>query len=91
MQDLSTALKKALKKSGIDRAVRINKALFVWENVVGKTVAKNCSAEEVNHGTIVVKASTPVWRNELALKKKEIVDKLNKKLGEELINDIRIT
>ena len=91
MQDLSTALKKALKKSGIDRAVRQNKALFVWENVVGKTVAKNCSAEEVNHGTIVVKASTPVWRNELALKKKEIVDKLNKKLGEELINDIRIT
>ena len=91
MQDLSTALKKALKKSGIDRAVRQNKALFVWENVVGKTVAKNCSAEEVNHGTIVVKASTPVWRNELALKKKEIVEKLNKKLGEELINDIRIT
>jgi len=91
VQDLSTALKKALKKSGIDRAVRQNKALFVWENVVGKTVAKNCSAEEVNHGTIVVKASTPVWRNELALKKKEIVDKLNKKLGEELINDIRIT
>ena len=70
MQDLSTALKKALKKSGIDRAVRQNKALFVWENVVGKTVAKNCSAEEVNRGTIVVKASTPVWRNELALKKK---------------------
>ena len=91
MQDLSTALKKALKKSGIDRADRQNKALFVWENVVGKTVAKNCSAEEVNRGTIVVKASTPVWRNELALKKKEIVEKLNKKLGEELINDIRIT
>ena len=91
MQDLSTALKKALKKSGIDRAVRQNKALFVWENVVGKTVAKNCSAEEVNHGTIVVKASTPVWRNELALKKKEIIEKLNNKLGEKLINDMRIT
>ena len=91
MQELGTALKKALKKSGIDRAVHQNKALFVWENVVGKTVAKNCSAEEVNHGTIVVKASTPVWRNELALKKKEIIEKLNNKLGEKLINDMRIT
>ena len=91
MQELSTALQKALKTSGLDRAVRQNKALFVWDCVVGETIAKNCSAEEINHGTIVVKASTPVWRNELALKKKEIVDKLNKKLGEELINDIRIT
>ena len=90
MQELSTALNKALKKNGIDRAVRQNKALLIWENVVGRTVAKNCSAEETNHGTIVVKASTPVWRNELALKKTEIVERLNKKLGEELIKDMRI-
>ena len=90
MQELSTVLKKALKKSGIDRAVRQNEALLIWENVVGKTVAKNCTAEEINHGTIVVKASTPVWRNEMALKKTEIVENLNKKLGEKLIQDMRI-
>ncbi len=90
MQELSRALNKAMKQSGIDRAVRQNRALFVWEEVVGKTVAKNCSAEEVSHGTIVVKAATPVWRNELALKKKEIVDNLNTTLGENLIKDMRI-
>ena len=90
MQELSTALNTAMKQSGIDRAVRQNRALFVWEEVVGDTVAKNCSAEEVSRGTIVVKASTPVWRNELALKKKEIVDKLNTVLGENLIKDMRI-
>lgn len=91
MQELSTALSKALEKSGIDHALRQNEALLVWEGVVGKTVAKNCSAEEINQGVLTVKASTPVWRNELALKKTEIIDKLNKKLGQKLIKDIRIT
>ena len=91
MQELSTALKKALKQGGIDRAIQKNKALLVWEGVVGKVVAKNCSAEKVDQRTIVVKASTPVWRNELALKKNEILDKLNAALGEKIIKDMRIT
>lgn len=91
MQELSTALKKALKQGGIDRAIQKNKALLVWEGVVGKVVAKNCSAEKVDQRTIVVKASTPVWRNELALKKNEILEKLNATLGEKIIKDMRIT
>tara|TARA_Y100000590_G_scaffold465099_1_gene636377 strand:+ start:45432 stop:45707 length:276 start_codon:yes stop_codon:yes gene_type:complete len=90
VQKLSTALKKALKTSGIDRAVRQSEALLIWESVVGEAVAKNCSAEEINHKTIIVKASTPVWRNELSLKKMEIIKKLNKKLGEELLKDMQV-
>ena len=71
VQKLSTILNIALRESGIDRAVHQNKALFLWETVVGKTVAKNCVAHEVQrNGVLIVKATTPVWRNEIALKKK---------------------
>jgi len=90
MQKLESALNAALKREGIDRAIRQNKALFIWEEVVGKAVAKNCAPEEVKHGTLIVRALTPVWRNEIAIKKKEILEKLNTKLGKKIIKDMRV-
>jgi len=90
MEQLKSALNTALKREQLDRAMRQNKALFIWEEVVGKAVAKNCMPEEVKHGILIVRASTPVWRNEIAIKKKEIVEKLNSKLGKKTIKDMRV-
>jgi len=90
MQQLKSALNAALKRAGIDTAVRQNKALFIWEEVVGKAVAKNCTPEEVKHGILIVRALNPVWRNEIAIKKKEILEKLNTKLGNKTIKDMRV-
>ena len=90
MEKLKLALNTALKRGGLDKAARQNKALFLWNDVVGKSVAKNCTPEGVKHGVLIVRASTPVWRNEIAIKKKEIIEKLNKKLGKETIKDMRV-
>ncbi|MDP7059660.1 MAG: DUF721 domain-containing protein [Candidatus Marinimicrobia bacterium] len=90
MEQLKSALNTALKREGLDSAVRQNKALFMWEEVVGKAVAKNCIPEEMKQGVLIVRARTPVWRNEIAIKKKEIIEKLNIKLEQKTIKDIRV-
>ena len=90
MEQLKSALNTALKRENLDKAMRQNKALFIWEDVVGKPVAKNCTPEEVKHGILIVRALTPVWRNEIAIKKNEIIEKLNSKLGKKTIKDIRV-
>ena len=90
MEQLKSALNAALKREHLDKAMRQNKALFIWEDVVGKSVAKNCTPKEVKHGILIVRALTPVWRNEIAIKKKEILEKLNTKLGKETIKDMRV-
>ena len=90
MEQLKSALSAALKQEGLDRAVHQSKALFIWEEIVGRSVAKNCIPEEVKHGVLIVRALTPVWRNEIAIKKKEIVEKLNLKLGKKTIKDMRV-
>lgn len=90
MQSLKSALNTALKQGGIDKAVRQNESLFIWEEVVGKAVAKNSTPEEVKHGVLIVRGATPVWRNELVLKKTEIVNKLNERLGGRIIKDLRV-
>ncbi|MFQ6615323.1 MAG: DUF721 domain-containing protein [Fidelibacterota bacterium] len=79
-----------LRKAGLDRPVLQNRALVVWNDVVGEAVAKRTEPEEVKHGVLVVRVDTPVWRNELSLRKKEILEALNQALGERVIKDIRL-
>ena len=49
-----------------------------WENIVGKAVSKNTKIETFKNGTIIVKVSTPIWRNELSLQKQSLLEKLKK-------------
>jgi len=89
MQSLKIAIDLMLKKFGIDNAVSQNKALNIWNDIVGKTVAKNTEPDRVEHGVIIVKVSSPTWRQELYFQKKEIIEKINNTIGKNVIRDIR--
>ena len=89
MESLKITIDSMLRKYGIDNAVAQNKALTEWEKAVGKTVAKNAVPEKVEHGVVIVKVSSPTWRQELYLQKKDIIDKINKEIGKKVIRDIR--
>lgn len=78
-----------LRNFGIENAVAQNNALNIWNEVVGDAVAKNTQPEKVEHGIIIVKVTSPTWRQELFFQKKEIVQKINKKIGKNVIRDIR--
>ena len=89
MQELKTAIKEFLKKAGLEKGVSQNKALLVWEEVVGDKVSQNTSPEKVESGTLYIKTSNPTWRQELVFKKTHIIKKLNNKLGKNTIKEIR--
>ena len=89
MQRLKIAIDLMLKKLGIENAVSQNKALSIWNEVVGKNVAKNTEPNRVEHGVIIVKVSSPTWRQELYFQKKEIIQKINNTIGKNVIRDIR--
>ena len=64
-------------------------ALILWPTAVGKQIANNTTAQDVKHGTLIVRAKSPAWAQELQLKKKEILSTLNSGLGKKTIKDIR--
>ena len=78
-----------LRKFGIDNAIAQNNALNIWNEIVGETVAKNTEPDRVEHGVIIIKVSSPTWRQELYFQKKEIIQKINNKIGKSVIRDIR--
>jgi len=89
MQHIGAPLKKFLKNAGLEKGVAQQKAIGLWPQVVGETVAKNTEAVDVEHGKLIIKTETPAWRQELQFQKKQIIEKLNEKLNKKVIKDIR--
>jgi predicted nucleic acid-binding Zn ribbon protein len=52
-------------------------------------VAKNASAESIEHGILLVRVTTPAWRQELQFQKKEIINSINKEIRQKIIKDIK--
>lgn len=89
MQSIKITIDSMLRRFGIDNAIAQNNALNIWNDVVGETVAKNAIPDRVEHGVLIVKVSSPTWRQELYFQKDEIIKKLNNKIGKKVIRDIR--
>ena len=89
MEHIAGALKKLIKKQGMEKDINQQKAADVWEETVGKKIKEHTEPREVRVGVLTVKTSSPVWRQELQFQKKSIVDSINKKLKKATIKDIR--
>ena len=89
MKQLKKAIEEAIEGVGIKSALDQESAVTLWGAVVGRTVSSVTKAEGVDSGTLVVRVESSVWRQELHMQKKEMINKLNKKIGTEIIREIR--
>ena len=85
---LGKALNKMMKEFGIEKTIRREQALFIWDKIVGENISKHTTPEKVSYGKIYIKVDSPSWRSELSFRKDEILKKLNKKLKNAKIKDI---
>ena len=63
--------------------------LNCWQQNVGTLINKKTTKKSFKNGILIIKAKTPVWRNELLFQKEEILKKLNSTLEKNKIKDIR--
>ena len=89
MKHISGALKKLIKKEGIENEINQQKAIDLWGDVVGQKIKENTEPLEVQFGIMTVKTKNPVWRQELQIQKEDIIKSINKKLVKTMIKDLR--
>ena len=89
MQELKSAINLFLKKNNLETGVNQNNALLIWESVVGDNIGQNTTPDKVEHGVLTVKVKNSTWRQELVFEKQSILTKLNLKLGNKTIREIR--
>ena len=89
MEQLKKALQKAIGSSGIQKEIQQENAISVWGSVVGSGVSMVTQAISVDKGVLVIKTDSATWRQELYMQKKDILDKINEKIGSKAIKEIR--
>ena len=89
MRSLKQALDTFVRLADIEKPIVQGSTIMFWDEIVEPKVRKNTEATKIESGTLTVKATNAVWRQELQLKKSEIIIKLNKKIGKDIVKDIR--
>ncbi len=88
MERLKEILDLSLKR--LDLADRITDygVWPIWNETVGVTVARNAQPEKIRNGTLFVKVTSPTWMQQLQYMKEMIAEKLNQRLGREVVRNI---
>ena len=89
MEHIGGTLKKLIKKEGLENEINQQKAIDLWEDVVGQKIKENTEPIEVQFGVMTVKVKNSVWKQELQFQKENIIKSLNKKLIKTMIKDLR--
>jgi predicted nucleic acid-binding Zn ribbon protein len=70
---------------------REQQAALIWDEVVGGPIAAKTEVLDADRGVLFVRARTPAWAQELAMREEEIRGRLNARLGSEVIREVRFT
>jgi predicted nucleic acid-binding Zn ribbon protein len=89
VRPIGSALDELVKGLGIQKKLQEYDAVVYWESVVGERIAQMTTATRILQGVLFVHVKTSTWRNELTLRKKEIIDKHNLIIGINVVKDIK--
>ncbi len=89
MEHIAGAIKKLIRKQGLEKEINQQKAIDLWGDVVGQKIKEHTEPIEVKFGVLTVKTTNPIWWDRASISKKKIVKSINKKLIKTTIKDVR--
>lgn len=88
---LGEAIEQFLKKSRLKGSVQALQITDVWEQVMGKTVAKYTDSIKIYGDKLYVSTAVAPLKQELLYQKDIIAQRVNEVLGEKVIKEVVIT
>jgi predicted nucleic acid-binding Zn ribbon protein len=88
IERIGDVLEKSLKRFAPTMRLDEYGVWPVWNDVVGKAIARNAQPEKIRNGTLFVKVASPVWMQQLQYMKEMIAEKLNARLKTEVVKNI---
>jgi hypothetical protein len=88
IERLGDVLDESLKRLDLAPQLEAYGIWPVWNDVVGKPVARNAQPEKFRNGTLFVKVSSPVWMQQLQFMKELLAEKLNERLRAKVVKNL---
>jgi predicted nucleic acid-binding Zn ribbon protein len=83
------ALRKLTGALGIAARLSEYDVITGWDRIVGEQIARVTTAERVEHGILYVAVRSAAWRNELSMRRMEILDLIHRSVGRKVVREIR--
>ena len=87
MQD---AIQQFLKQSRLKDGIQALKIEDVWEQIMGKTIAKYTDKIQIINHTLFISSTVAPLKNELLYQKEKIIERVNEALGEKVVKEVVI-
>ncbi|MBS1664498.1 MAG: DUF721 domain-containing protein [Bacteroidetes bacterium] len=87
---LGDALRKFLNQSHLKGSIQALQIEEVWEQIMGKTVARYTDKIQIHGHTLYVNTTIAPLRQELMYQKENILQRVNEALGERVIKEVVI-
>ena len=87
---LQKALQQFLQKSRLKEGIRSMQIEEVWEELMGKTIARYTDKIQIVQNTLFITTSVAPLKNELLYQKNTIRERVNEALGEQVISEVVI-
>ena len=88
MERLGNILDRTVRRLPLRRRLDDYALWEVWDDTVGPAVARNAQPEKIRNGTLSVRVRAPTWMQQLQYMKDIMVEKLNQRLGREVVTNI---
>ncbi|MBO8131336.1 MAG: DUF721 domain-containing protein [Candidatus Marinimicrobia bacterium] len=88
MKSLKQAIDKLISKYGYTDVLKGYRLISDWKLIVGEEIWKHTKPIRVDFNKLFLKVDSPVWRNELYIRKEEIINKINSFMGSIIIEEI---
>jgi predicted nucleic acid-binding Zn ribbon protein len=87
---IGKALQLFLRKSRLQQGIRAMQIEELWEELMGKTIARYTDKIQIVQHTLFINTSVAPLKNELLYQKNRIRERVNEALGEEVIKEVVI-
>ena len=87
-QSLGDALKSFFKGSRLEKGMDNMAVRDAWNNMMGNAIAGYTKDIRLQNGTLYVRLTSSVLREELSYGKQKIADMLNRELGQDLVQKV---
>lgn len=87
-ESIGDILKRVTRKLGIDKKLSEQTVFLVWDETVGKQIARHARPAHIRRGRLTVFVENSGYIQEYSFLKKDLQQKLNEKLGKNAVRDI---
>jgi hypothetical protein len=87
---LQDAIQQFLKNSRLKSGIQALRIEEIWEEIMGKTIAKYTDKIQIINHTLYITTSVAPLKNELLFQKEKIIERINEAMKEKLVQEVII-